>query len=60
MTATSSPNRRVSVYQNGQPYKPAVGRFAPQARVEDHLAVGPPVVQGGLLRDSSFAVLSMK
>jgi integrase/recombinase XerD len=46
MTATSSPNRRVSVYQNGQPYKPAVGRFAPQARVEDHLAVGPPVVQG--------------
>jgi len=46
MTVTSSIARRVSVYTNGQPYKPARGRFAPRAQVEDRLAVGSPVVQG--------------
>jgi len=46
MTVTSSSQRRVSVYRNGEPYKPARGRFAPRQQVEDRLAVAGPVVQG--------------
>ena len=40
---TSLP-RRVSTYNNGQPYQPARGRYAPRERVEDRFAMAHPVI----------------
>jgi hypothetical protein len=34
---SAQPRFRVGTYNNGQPYEPARGRFAPRGRVEDRL-----------------------
>ncbi len=37
---------RPSTYTNGQPYKPARGRFTPRQQVEDHWASTHSIVSG--------------
>ncbi len=42
--STRGPTFRVGTYNNGQPYIPARGRYAPRERVEDYLAPSHAVV----------------
>jgi len=46
MVSHSQPLRTLNTYNNGRPYAPARGRYAPRARVEDQLTNVPPAVQG--------------
>ena len=42
--STPGPTFRVGTYNNGQPYIPARGRYAPRERVEDYLAPSHAVI----------------
>ena len=49
--------RFINTYNNGQPYVPARGRYAPRARLEDCLALVHPVVNLSLERPTPEAFL---
>ena len=44
MISQSQPRRTLNTYNNGRPYIPARGRYAPREALEDHLAPCHPVV----------------
>jgi len=46
MVTQSQPRRTFNTYNNGRPYKPPRGRYAPRDVLEDHVATCHPVVTG--------------
>ena len=46
MVTQSQPHPTLNTYNNGRPYTPARGRYAPREALEDHLAPCHPVVTG--------------